>query len=79
LEFLSITIINFLSSESIKNKDLHGNLKILIFYVHQNFLLLISCVLQKLPPYNDSNMWVKALKKLIKKKKSKHIEKKSID
>ena len=62
LEFLAITMINFLSSEWKHNKDLHGNLKVLIFYVHQNYLIFISWILQKLPPYNNSNIWIKTLK-----------------
>lgn len=66
-------MINFLSSESKNNEDLHNNLKVLIFYVHQNYLLLINSVLQKLPPYNSTNIWVKALRKIIKKKTSKQV------
>jgi CTD small phosphatase-like protein 2 len=73
LEFLAITMINFLSSESRTNKELHSNLKVLIFYVHQNYLIMVNCVLQKLPPYNNTNIWVKSCKKLIKKKMSKQI------
>lgn len=77
LEFLSITMINFLSSESKENTELQGNLKVLIFYVHQNYLQLITSVLKRLPPYNAKNIWVKALKKIIKKKTSKQILKRS--
>lgn len=77
LEFLSITMINFLSSESKNSAELHGNLKVLTFYVHQNYLQLISSVLRKLPPYNSQNIWVKALRKIIRKKTSKQILKSS--
>ena len=66
LEFLAITVINFLSSEWKNDNDLHGNLKVLIFYVHQNYLLLIKSILVKLPPYNGENIWVKTLKKTMK-------------
>ena len=47
----------------------------LIFYVHQNFLLFIKSILVRLPPYNGENIWVKNLKKILKKKISKKISK----
>ena len=47
----------------------------LIFYVHQNYLLFIKSILVKLPPYNRKNIWVKTLKKTLKKKMSKQINK----
>lgn len=72
-------MINFLSSESKVNKELYGNLKVLIFYVHQNYLILINLVLQKLPPYNNTNIWVKTLKRLITKKTSKQVQKGSYE
>jgi len=78
IEFLAITMINFLSSESKNNQDLQGNLKVLIFYVHQNYLLLVNSIIQKLPPYNNSNIWVKALKKTIRNKTSQQLMKESV-
>ena len=79
LELLAITMINFLSSECKSNKDLHGNLKVLIFYIHQNYLILVSWILNKLPPYNNTNIWVRTLKRLIKKKSSSQIQKQSVE
>ena len=62
IQIITITIANFISAEWSKINDAWGNLKILAFYVHQNFLTFIKWILQKLPPYNDSNVWVRTLK-----------------
>ena len=44
-----------------------------MFYVHQNFLLLIELILQRLPAPSKKNVWAANLKKTVQMKNARHL------
>eukprot|EP00347_Sterkiella_histriomuscorum_P018948 403343543 len=70
LELFSITICYAITSE--KSSDTESlltvstltNLKNLLFYTHQNFLVLIDVIIHRLPPESSHNIWAHSLELL---------------
>ena len=73
LETISVSWIQFLAQELKVDKTLHAYFKNLMFYVHQNFLLLIELILQRLPAPSKKNVWAANLKKTVQMKNARHL------
>ena len=59
LEIMAISLISYLSIDM--DKSLNVPVKNLLFFVHQNCLLIIKLVLNRLPPEALNNSWAKKL------------------
>ena len=68
-----MTVSNFLSTESLQHQRLSSKLKNLMFYVHQNFLIVIDSTLRRLPPEAANSVWAKRLRIVCSSKQSKKI------
>ena len=73
LETISVAWVQFLAQELKVDKTLHAYFKNLMFYVHQNFLLLIELILQRLPAPSKKNVWAANLKKTVQMKNARHL------
>ena len=48
-------------------------LKNLMFYTHQNFLVLIELIIRRLPPESVHNIWAHSLQAILLNKSSKKV------
>jgi hypothetical protein len=71
LELLSVTICYAFTSEKSSEQDpnidsdMMVNLQNLLFFTHQNFLVLIDVIINKLPSKSSHNIWVHSLQAIL--------------
>lgn len=68
LETISVSLIQFLSFENSLEKALWVPLKNLIFFVHQNCLVQVKFLLERLPMSSKANSWAIQLRKILDSK-----------
>ena len=73
-EAISVTFIYICSIYKKINKDLISSLKTLIFYIHQNCIIITNLILQRIPDEYKNNIWYIRLKNIIFAKSIKTIE-----
>jgi hypothetical protein len=67
LELMSVTVCYAVTSERSSETEtpltvaVLTNLKNLLFYTHQNFLVLIDVIIHRLPPESSHNIWAHSL------------------
>lgn len=70
LECIVVIICCLFNDESKTHKGTSQQIKNLNYYIHQNILLLIDVIIDKLPPKEDKKEWVANLKSIIESKLS---------
>jgi hypothetical protein len=79
LELLSVTICYAITSEKSSeqdpniNSEMMVNLKNLLFFTHQNFLVLIDVIINRLPSESSHNIWAHSLQAILLNKSSKKL------
>ena len=82
LELMSVTVCYAVTSERSSESDhqqqhlsvtVLTNLKNLLFYTHQNFLVLIDVIIHRLPPESSHNIWAHSLQAILLNKSSRKL------
>jgi hypothetical protein len=68
---MGVHLTCFLVSEVKISTRTQAHLKNMMFYLHQNILILIEFILQRLPTNSTSNVWAHQLEKLVISKRAK--------
>lgn len=71
LENISVSFLQFLGFEGSMDQNLWVHFKNLMFFVHQNCLLLYRFLLERLPALNKTNSWAKKLNQISERKLTK--------
>lgn len=74
LEILSVMCVVISAIKQKMNENIISHLKNLLYNVHQNYLILMSLVMQRLPKELEKNIWVVKLKSIIASKQVKILE-----
>ena len=70
LEYIVVIICCLFSDDSKTHKGTSQQIKNLNYYIHQNILLLIDVIIDKLSPKEDKKEWIANLKSIIESKLS---------
>ncbi len=70
LEYIVVIVISVFSSDSKVHKATQLQFKNLNYYVHQNILLLIDLIIERLPSQDEKKDWMENLKTIIDSKLS---------
>lgn len=79
LELMSVTVCYAVTSERSSEAEMQlsvgvlTNLKNLLFYTHQNFLVLIDVIIHRLPPESSHNIWAHSLQAILLNKSSRKL------
>ena len=68
LELVSISFLQFLSFENSLDQSLWVPFKNLLFFIHQNLLILNKLLLERLPKSGKPNSWAAKIKKICESK-----------
>lgn len=68
IELLSVSLLQFFSFEGNLDQSLWIPFKNLMFFLHQNILILNKFLLERLPKTGKPNLWAGKIKKLIESK-----------